>query len=172
MRVAIDLMVKVPALSCPCWKICVCVKWALEELKNVSIGNPPQIIKNLNIINERKFKDQPLTAGWLVESHTEKEENWVIREAKDYEDDLHQSIADLLKTLQSRYTNCVSDMCNYLTAIDLENLFCLLVGEWLNGVSKAEHEEYGREFFKKFIEYICGQKQVAAIVKDRLLEID
>ncbi len=99
----------------------------------------------------------------------------MARETKDCEDDLHQFIADLLESPQSRYTNCVSDMCNYLTAIDLENLFCLLVGERLNGkpsVSEAELEEYGREFFKKFIEYVCGQKHVAAAVKEGLLEID
>ena len=99
----------------------------------------------------------------------------MAREVKDCEDYLCQFIADLLHSLQCQYTNCVSDMCKYLTAFDLESLFCLFVGERTNGkpsVSEVELEEFGAEFFKKFVEYVCSQKHVAAAVEEVFIEID
>lgn len=183
MGIVIDLMVKLQSLSCPCWKICVwwpSVKKILEKLKNVSIEKPPESMKILkanikDIVEERKFKDQRLVTGWLLESRNEEHDDWVARELRDCEADLRQFVVDIIHSLQSRYTDCVPDMCKYLTAIDLESLFSLLVGERRNGkplISEAKLEEFGTDFFKKIVEYARSQEHVAAAIEEGLVEID
>ena len=94
---------------------------------------------------------------------------------EDCEADLHQFIVDVIQSLESRYTNCVPDMCKYFTAIDLECLFCLLVGTRRNGkpsISEAKLEEFGAEYFKKIMEYVCSQEHVAATIKEGSIDID
>lgn len=117
-----------------------------------------------DIMEEQKFKNQYLVTGWLLESHNETHDEWKARELEDCEADLHQFIVDVIQSLESRYTNCVPDMCKYFTAIDLECLFCLLVGTRRNGkpsISEAKLEEFGAKYFKKIMEYVCSQEHVA-----------
>ncbi|CAB3991037.1 Hypothetical predicted protein [Paramuricea clavata] len=183
MRIVIDLMVKLQSLSCPCWKICIwfpSVKKFLEQLEHVSIASPPGSMKVLkanikDIMEEQKFKDQCLVTRWLLESHNETHDERKARELEDCEADLHQFIVDVIQSLESRYINCVPDMCKYFTAIDLECLFCLLVGTRQNGkpsISEAKLEEFGAEYFKKIMEYVCSQEHVAAAIKEGSLDID
>ncbi|CAB3997079.1 Hypothetical predicted protein [Paramuricea clavata] len=66
-------------------------------------------------------------------------------------------------------------MCKHFTAIDLECLFCLLVGTRRNGkpsISEAKVEEFGAEYFNKIMEYVCSQEHVAAALKEGSLNID
>ena len=71
-KVVVDLMVEVQALSHPCWKIWVwwpCVKAILEKLKMIEVMKPPESMSTLSksinsIVHEKKFKGQSLITGY------------------------------------------------------------------------------------------------------------
>lgn len=117
-------MIKVQALSCPCWKICIWmpeVKRILDSYKYADILRPQKQMKNLaenidDVLKRQKFKGQKLVEGWMKESHDETTDNWVARDPKDCAEGLKQFATNLTESLDCRYINCVKELCHLLTA--------------------------------------------------------
>ena len=183
MAIIMELMVRVQSLAQPCWKICCWspkVKSFLQSLKDEDIENPSQSLKNLsehieNITTDSTFKGQPLVDGWKIIAHDDNVDTWLVRDVCDCKNDFQIFVGDMINSLDARYNTCVADMCTSLLCLDFETIITLLCGSRQNGkpvLNEVKLEEFGKDGFKRFIEYVCRQDHIQTAIKDGVLELE
>jgi hypothetical protein len=171
MEIVMDLMVRVQSLAQPCWKICTWwpkLKSFLENLKDEDIKKPSSLLKNLtkhmkDITTKSMFKDQALVDGWKIISHDENVDTWLVRDVCDCEEDFKVFVEDMTNSLDARYNACVADMCTTLLCLDFETIITLLCGSCQSGkptLNEVKLEEFGRDGFKRFLEFVCRQDHI------------
>ena len=66
-------------------------------------------------------------------------------------------------------------MCTSLLCLDFETIITLLCGSRQNGkpvLNEVKLEEFAKDRFKRFIEYVCRQDHIQTAIKDGVLELE
>jgi predicted ATPase len=69
----------------------------------------------------------------------------------------------MTNSLDARYNACVADMCTTLLCLDFETIITLLCGSCQSGkptLNEVKLEEFGRDGFKRFLEFVCRQDHI------------
>ena len=182
-EIVMDLMVRVQSLALPCWKICTWwpkLKSFLQNLKDEDIEKPSTSLSNLemyikDITTKSVFKGQQLVDGWKIVSRDANVDTWLVRDFCDCKKNFKIFVEDITNLQDARYNTCVADMCTTLLCLDFETIITLLCGSRQRGkavLNEVKLEEFGKNKFKRFIEYVCRQDHIQSAIKDGVLALE
>ena len=183
-----ELSITLQGLSVPCWKIITLwrrLREYMEEMEeefsfDMLSQKTPLLMQHAKEVISGSFKNTRLVQGWYaVSSETRQSEdgaetvqNWKARDEDDVEKDVITFMSDIRASLDDRITKSCKELSEVLTCFDLDTLFELFCGERLKaGKLKMKSgegalEQYGRENFAKFFQYICNLPQVKRLTEE------